>query len=327
MRRRKFIFLIGGTAAAWSLPARAQKAPARIGFLASGASTSPFVSDKIDLIRKGLISNGLVEGRDYVLEVRFAAGDYERFPELARELVQAGVRIVLANTIASVRAVQQLSPPIPVVMVAINDPVGAGLIASLARPGGHTTGTATLNQDVTTKILEFTRTMMPKATVIAALFNPSNPTNPVMLDNLRTQAGAIGMTVIPFELKDQNALNAIFSSLAERHPDGIQLVPDSGNQDLSDRIATLALARRLPTFASTPSFAKFGGLLGYGATTEPLFIRSGYFVKKILEGAEPGELPVEQPTQIELWINMKTAKALGITVPLALLGRADEVFE
>ena len=327
MRRRDIIALVGGTAATWPLAARAQRVPTRIGFLASGAPTSPYVSDKIELIKQGLNDNGLVEGRDYIFEIRFAAGSYERFPELARELAQAGVSVVLANTVASVRAAQHLTPPVPVVMVAINDPVGAGLIASLARPGGYTTGTASLNQDVTTKILEFTRTVIPKTTVVAVLFNPANPTNPVMLDNLRTQAGAIGITVIPFELKDQGALDAVFSSLEERHPDAIQVVADSGILDLSDRIATLALARRLPTFASTPSFAKFGGLLAYGATTERLFFRSGYFAKRILDGAKPGDLPVEQPTQIELWINLKTAKALGISLPQTLLTTADKLID
>ena len=148
-----------------------------------------------------------------------------------------------------------------------------------------------------------------------------------MLDNLRTQAGAIGITVIPFELKAPDALDAVFSSIAERHPDAVQIVSDSGNLDLSDRIAALALARRLPTFASTPSFAKFGGLMAYGAIIEPLWIRSGYFVKRIMDGTKPADLPVEQPTRIELWINLKTAKALGLTVPPTLLTRADEVIE
>ena len=327
MQRREFITLLGGALAAWPRAARAQKAPIRIGFLVSGAATSLFVAYKIDLIKKGLSDNGLIEHRDYVLEVRFAAGNYKRFPELARELAQVGVSVVLANTPASVLAAQRLTPPVPVVMIAVNDPVGAGLVASLAQPGGHTTGTATLNQDVTPKILEFVRTVIPKATVIAALINPSNPTHPAMLGNLRTQAAAIGITVIPFELKAPDALEAVISSIAERHPDALQIVSDSGNLDLSDRIAALALAQRLPAFASTPSFAKFGGLMAYGATIEPMFMRSGYFVKRIMDGTKPADLPVEQPTRIELWINLKTAKALGLNIHPQLLATADEVIE
>ena len=327
MKRREFIKLIAGSAAAWPFASNAQKAPIRIGFLASGAASSLFVVYKIDLIKQGLRDSGLIEDRDYVLEVRYAAGNYEQFPELARELVQAGVRIVLANTIASVLAAQRLTPPVPVVMVSINDPVGAGLVASLAQPGGHTTGTATLNQDVTLKIFEFVRTVIPKATVIAALINPSNPTNPVMLGKLRTQASAMGITVTPFELKGPDALEAVFSSIEEQHPDALQIVPDSGTLDLSDRIAALALAYRIPTFSSTPSFAKFGGLMAYGATVEPLFIRAGYFVKRILEGTKPADLPVEQPTRIELWINLKTAKALGVSVPQTMLATAENIIE
>jgi putative ABC transport system substrate-binding protein len=327
MRRREFITLIGGAAAAWPFEARAQKTPIRIGFLASGAAASLFVAYKIELIKKGLSDNGLIEGRDYLLEVRFAAGNYERFPELARELTQVGVSVVLANTPASVIAAQRLTPLVHVVMVAVNDPVGAGLVASLAQPGGHTTGTSTLNPDLTPKTLEFVRTVIPKATVIAALTNPANPTHPAMLNDLRTQAGAIGITVIPFELKAPDALDSVFSSIAERHPDAVQIVSDSGNLDLSDRIAALALAHRLPTFASTPSFAKFGGLMAYGAIVEPLWIRSGYFVKRIMNGTKPADLPVEQPTRIELWINLKTAKALGLSIPQTLLARADAVIE
>jgi putative tryptophan/tyrosine transport system substrate-binding protein len=326
MKRRSFLGVLGG-AATWPIVGRAQQAPIRIGFLASGAAASLFVAYKIDLIKQGLSDNGLKENRDYVLEVRFAAGHYERFPELARELAQAGVSVVIANTPASVIAAQRLTPLVHVVMVAVNDPVGAGLVASLAQPGGRTTGTSTLNPDLTPKTLEFVRTVIPKATVIAALTNPANPTHPAMLDNVRTQAGTIGITVIPFELKAPDALDSVFSSIAERHPDAVQIVSDSGNLDLSDRIAALALAHRLPTFASTPSFAKFGGLMAYGAIVEPLWIRSGYFVKRIMNGTKPADLPVEQPTRIELWINLKTAKALGLSVPQTLLARADVVIE
>ena len=269
----------------------------------------------------------MIDGRDYVLELRFAAGKYEKFPEMARDLAQAGVRVILTNTIASVRAAQRLTPPVPVVMLAINDPVGAGLIASLARPGGYTTGMATLNEDLTPKLLEFQRAVIPKAAVIAALFNPANPTNPVFLDNLRGHAGAMGMTVLPVELRSPDALDAAFSALAARHPDALQIISDSGTLDLSDRIAVMAIAHKLPSFATSSIFAEFGGLIAYGASWRRLFIRSTYYVKRILDGANPGDLPVEQPTRIELRINLKTAKALSIDIPLQLQQLADEVIE
>src|SRR5260221_2173915 len=193
MRRRGLITVLGGTVIAWPLGTHAQAAPIRLGFLASGAAGSAYISVLLDAIKRGLRDNGLIEGRDYILESHFAAGDYEQFPEMARKLVQGGARMILVNTIASVRAAQNVVPPVPVVMLAINDPVGTGLVASLARPGGYTTGMATSNEDLTPKLVEFQREVVPRATTIAALFNPANPTNPTFLGNLRTAAGAVGM--------------------------------------------------------------------------------------------------------------------------------------
>jgi putative ABC transport system substrate-binding protein len=235
--------------------------------------------------------------------------------------------VILVNTIASVRAAQNVIPPVPVVMLAINDPVGTGLVASLARPGGYTTGMATLNEDLTPKLLELQHEVIPNAKTIAVLFNPANPTNPVYVDKLRAAAGAMGMTVLPVGLKSPDELDSIFSTLAAQHPDTLQLVADSGNLDLSGRIAALALAHRLPSFSTVTSYAEFGGLMAYGISLRTLFVRAAYYVKRILDGAKPGDLPVEQPTKIELVINLKTAKALGLSIPSTLLSRADEVIE
>ncbi len=269
----------------------------------------------------------MVEGRDYIIEPRFSGGRYEQFPELAHDLAQAGVSLILVNTIASVRAAQRLVPPVPVVMVSINDPVGTGLITSLARPGGHTTGLATLNEDLTAKLLEFQRAILPNARSIAALYNPANPTNPAFVKNLRARADALGMSVMSIEMRSRDELEAAFATFPTRHPDALQVISDSGTFDLSDRIAALALANRIPTFATSPDFARFGGLLAYGASREQIYIRSAYYVKKILDGADPSDLPVEQPSRIELWINLKTAKVLDLTVPASLLATADEVIE
>ncbi len=327
MRRREMITALGGTAVAWPLGTHAQAAPVRLGFLASGAAGSSNSAAQIDALKEGLRENGLMEGRDYILETHFAAGDYGQFPEMARKLAQAGARVILVNTIASVRAAQNVAPPVPVVMLAINDPVGTGLVATLARPGGYTTGMATLNEDLTPKLVEFQREVIPKATTIAALFNPANPTNPAFLVNLRAAAGTMGMTVLPFALKSPDELDAVFSALAAQRPDTLQLVADSGNLDLSDRIAALALAHRLPSFATVTDFAQLGGLMAYGIPGRALFARAAYYVKRILGGAKPGDLPVEQPTKIELVINLRTAKAIGLSIPPTLLSRADEVIE
>lgn len=212
-------------------------------------------------------------------------------------------------------------------MLSINDPVGAGLVASLSKPAGNTTGLANLEEGLTTKLLEFQRIIVPTATTMAALYNPGNPTHSYFLKNLRTQAEAFSMKLLPAELKTPDALDDVFTELAAQRPDTLQIMSDSGIFDLSDRIAALAQMHRLPSFATLPEFVGVGGLLAYGASRRRLFIRSGYYVKRILEGAQPGDLPVEQPTRIELSINVRTAKALNLVVPTTLLAQADEVVE
>ena len=326
MRRREFIRLLGGTIA-WPYAARAQKSLVRIGYLASGSGTSPIGIDRVAQIKEGLRDNGLIEGRDYVLETRFAAGEYDRFPDLARELAQARVSIIVTNTIASVRAAQKLSPPLPIVMVPINDPVGVGLVASLARPGGNTTGLASLNEDLTPKLLEYQRMILPKARVLAVLFNPGNPSNLKFLDDLGPRAGEMGMIILPIELKSPQGLDAAFSVIAAQRPDVLQVLGDSGNIDFSDRISALALAQKLPSFSSISTYAEYGGLLSYGPSSRKIYVRAGHYVKKILDGANPGDLPVEQPTQIELWINLKTAKVLGLDILMNLRQLADQLIE
>jgi len=327
MRRRQFLGVLGGAVVALPYQAVAQKKLPRIGFLASGAAASINSEVQVKTIKRGLEANGLIEGSDYIFEARFSGGRYERFPELARELAEAGVSVILANTIASVRAAQNLVPPVAVVMMSINDPIGTGLIASLARPGGHTTGVATLAEDLTPKLIEFQRAILPNATSIAAIYNPANPTNSAFLKDLRERADAVGMSVAAIEVRSRDELEAAFAALPAHRPDVLQVISDSGLLDFSDRIAALAMMNRLPTFSTSPDFTRFGGLIAYGASREQLYLRSAYFVKRILDGANPGDLPVEQPSRIELWINLRTAKALNLTVPASLLAIADEVIE
>jgi putative ABC transport system substrate-binding protein len=327
MRRRHFLAALGGVAATWPYAARAQKAPARIGILANGAAASLNSAYQIRTIKRGLEDNGLFEGRDYIFEPRFAAGHDERFPQLALELAQAGVAVILANTIPAVRAAQQLVPPLPVVMISIHDPKGAGLIASLASPGNHTTGTALAGEDLTQKMLEFQRMILPHSRSIAVLSNSSNPADPALPESLRMHAGALGMSVLPVRYQSRDELETAFTKFAPKHPDTLWAISDSGTTDLSDRVAALALAHRLPAFSNFPEFARQDGLLAYGTTREPLYFRSGYFVKKILEGADVGELPVEQPSQTELWINLKTAGKLELTIPASLRAVANKVIE
>jgi putative tryptophan/tyrosine transport system substrate-binding protein len=326
MRRRHFLAAFGTAAVCWPHAGFA-KALARIGLLAGGAAASINSARLINAIKQGLANNGLVESRDYIFEPRFAARRYERFPEMARDLAEAGVDLILADAIASVQAAQHLDPRQPVIMISIDDPVGSGLIASLARPGGTTTGTATMNADLTPGILEFQRMILPKARSIAVLYNPANPATTALLKKFGEHAGAMGLTVSPLPFQSREELEAAFQGLAVKNPDALHVVTDSGTSDFNDRIAALAIANRIPTFSNTQEFVGFDGLLAYGASRTQAYLRSGDFVKKILDGANPGELPVEQPSRIELWINLKTAKALDLVIPPAVLTRADKVIE
>jgi putative ABC transport system substrate-binding protein len=186
---------------------------------------------------------------------------------------------------------------------------------------------ANLTEDLTPKLLEFQRSIVPKAETIAVLFNPNNPTNPYLLEKLRVQADAFGMKVLPAALKTPDALDDAFAGLAAQRPDALHIISDSGTSDVSDRIAARALMHRIPSFATTPDFAGVGGLLAYGTSRRRLFIRSGYYVKRILDGSRPGDLPVEQPTRVELWINLRTAKALDLEIPTTMIAQADKVIE
>jgi putative tryptophan/tyrosine transport system substrate-binding protein len=241
VRRRDFVTLLGGTAFMQAFAALAQKAPVRLGFLCACAAGSRTSTALIADINGGLRENGLIEGRDYILETRFVAGHYERFAPFAQELTQGGVSILLVNTIVAVRAAQQVIPPVSVVMLYVHDPVGTGLIASLSRPGGLTTGMATMIEDITPKLLDFQRMIVPGAKVIAALFNPVNPTNPPIVEDLKIRASATGLTVQPIVLRMPEELNTVFSAIVATQADTVHVIADASVMDLIDRIAAFSL--------------------------------------------------------------------------------------
>ena len=324
MKRREFIAVLGGVAA-WPFAARAQQKSASIGFLGAGAADTS--APLIEALKQGLRENGLIEGKDYVLELRWAEGHYERFPAFARELADHGARVIVVPTVAAARAAQRASSTIPIVMALMNDPVGNGLVASLARPGGNTTGMASLGQDVTPKQLELLQTVLPNATTIAVLFNPTNPSNGLLLDSVRVQAAPRGITVRDFAVNTPDELNTAFGTIAIQRPDALLVIPDAATLDLGPRIAALALENRLPVVSTDTDLTGIGGLISYGVSRRGAYRRSAYFVKKVLEGVKPADLPVEQPTRILMSVNLKTAKALGLTVPPNLLVAADEVIE
>jgi len=325
MKRRAFIRMVGAAALVWPLGVGAQQKLMRFGYLASGAEASG--APLLDAIKQGLRENNLIEGKDYLFDVRWAEGQYDRFPAFARELVEQNATVLIVTTIAGARAAQRATTTIPIVMASMNDPVGSGLVASLARPGGNTTGLATLNQDVTPKLMEILHVLLPKSTSIAVLFNPANPSNLAYLDSTRIAASTIGVAVQAFELKTPAELNAVFDRLAAQKPDALLVVPDAATLDLSDRIAALSLRDRIPVLATAPELTAAGGLVSYGVSRRENYRRSGYFIRKILDGMKPADLPVEQPTKILLSINLKTARAFGLSIPDAILVRADEVIE
>jgi putative tryptophan/tyrosine transport system substrate-binding protein len=325
IRRRELITLLGGAAAAWPVVARAEQKPAGIGFLGAGVAETS--APLVEALKQGLRENGLVEGKDYVLEPHWAEGNYERFPAFARELVERGARVIIVVTIAGARAAQRATSVIPIIMASMNDPVGSGLVESLARPGGNTTGLATLNQDVTPKLVEFLHTLLPNAKTIAVLFNPANPSNPAYLDSARVEAVRLGMAVKDFPLNTPSELNDTFGAIAAQRSDGLLVIPDAATLDLGVRVAALALHYRIPVVSTDSDLTGAGGLISYGFSRRENYRRSAYFVKKVLDGAKPADLPVEQPTRILLSLNLKTAKALGLEVPAMLLARADEVIE
>jgi putative tryptophan/tyrosine transport system substrate-binding protein len=325
MRRREFITLVGGTVAAWPLAARAQREGALVGFLISGSAGSFAIF--VDAFRQGMRDNGMVEGRDYVLDLRFAEGDYRRFQILAAEVAKRNPAAIVVTTISAARAAQRASSTIPIVMTGLIDPVGQGLIASLARPGGNTTGLANLAQDVMPKLVEILRTTFPTIKVVAMLFNPANPANRKLSEAMPTQASSLGMTVRLVEFKAAAELDATFAALTQQPPEALVIMSDAALYDLREPISALALKYRLPAIAYVPEFTDAGTLMSYGPPRQAMYRYAAVYVKKILTGAKPSDLPVEQPTQVEFSINLRTAKALGITIPDTVLARADRVIE
>lgn len=327
MRRRDVLAGLGGAVASWPWAAPAQQPPARIGFLADGAAASINGTYQIRTIKQGLSNAGLIEGRDYVFDPRFAEGNVDKLAELAGDLGKAGARVIIANSVAAVRAAQQLEPPTPIVMSGIDDPVGNRLVTSLDKPGGHTTGMGTPAEALMPQMLELEHVALPKATSMAVLYNPADPPLPAFLALLRMSANPLRLSIVPVGFASRAELETAFEKLAAKPPDMVHLMVNSGTADFMDRVAALSLMHRLPALANTSEFATFGGLIGYGPSREQLYLRVGAFVKKILDGADPAALPVEQPWRSELWINQRTARALDVSLPAAIVTVADKVLK
>jgi putative tryptophan/tyrosine transport system substrate-binding protein len=321
MRRREFITLIGG-AAAWPLSARAQELGRvkRIGFLRVGPPPASF----IDGFRQGLRELGLVEGQHFVIEYGLAQSAAE-VPAAAAELVRRRVDIIVASGTPSVLPARDAAGQIPVVFVGTFDPVATGLVASLARPGGNITGSTSISGDVIAKRLQMTRELLPKLTRIAILVRESSPTAAQYVLESKTAARNLGIDLQIEHERRPDDLDGMF--VAVKGSSALLVADDAEFTAHRAQIAELALRHQLPFVSGLREMVEAGGLMAYGASFRDLYRRAGSHVHKILQGAKPADLPVEQPTRFELVLNMRTAKALGLTIPPSLLALADGVIE
>ncbi|HVQ82822.1 MAG TPA: ABC transporter substrate-binding protein [Pseudolabrys sp.] len=328
MKRREFITLLGGVAA-WPLAAGAQQPSKirRIGFLSGIAPPATIQSAPLGGFLEGMQELGYVEGRDFVVEWRFSDGHYERIPALATELTGLDVEVVVVGASAGIRAMQQATKTIPIVMAYSIDPVGNGLVENLARPGGNTTGLASSQEDIISKHVELLKTAILRLSRIAVLINPDNRVNPGTVANAESSAAKAGLTIVSVSARNLQGLESAFVTMAKEHVEALIMVPDSVFTTHRARIAELALKNRLPAIFANREMVELGGLMSYGENLRDFFRRSAKFVDKIFKGAKPAELPIEQPTRFFLVVNLKTAKALGLNVPPALLARSDQVID
>lgn len=321
MRRRDLLAVLAGVAATGRAHAQG---PARLAYIAAG--TAPVEVARLASMRAGLKENGLSEN-DYVMDVFYADGDYRRFPDLVRQALARGPSVLLVQTIVSVRAAQQATKTVPIVFMATNDPVGAGLIDSLPRPGGNTTGVATMADQVVSKLVEMMQRALPAVRRATVLINPDNPTNRPIFESIRTAAATIGVEALAIEVASPEAIDGAIGPPSAPRPDAIIVALDAMLVQLSDRIARLCIERRIAVLGATRELADAGGLLAYGPSLDSLIRRSAYFVKRVLAGTQPRDLPAEQPTKFELTLNLRTAKAIGVTFPPGVLTLADDVIE
>jgi putative ABC transport system substrate-binding protein len=328
LRRRELIALLGGTAAAWPLAARAQQpATPVIGYL--GISSPETFASRLQAFRQGLSETGYLEGRNVTIEYRWAESQFDRLPALASDLVnRRPSAIVAAGSIAGALAVKAATATIPIVFETGVDPVAAGLVPSLNRPGGNLTGITSLNVEVNPKRLELLHELIPNVKAMALLVNPANPSLTVpVVSQMQAAARTLGLELHILQASAEPDIGSAFARLAQLGAGGLVLSSEPFFVSRSEQLATLALRHGIPTIFYTREFAAAGGLASYGGSVTESHRLSGHYAGRILKGEKPSNLPVQQSTKVELIINMKTAKALGLVLPIALLGRADEVIE
>ena len=325
MRRREFIAAVGG-AVTWPLAARAQQAPVPlVGILL--VSTAAANARLLDAFRSGMLELGYVEGRNIRYEYRFADGYLDRLPDLAIDLVRRKPDVIVSAPLPSHMALRQATSTIPIVMANGADPVGFGLVTSLSHPGGNVTGLANFAEVLAAKQIDLLRELIPRLSRLGALINVTNPLHVPQLRETTAAAAASGIDLMPLEIRSPDELGPAFEALVKDHVEALAVPPDTVFNNFRGRIAELAATMRMPAIYGFREHVEDGGLMSYGPDNRGNYRRAAIYVDKILKGANPGDLPIEQPTKFEFVINLKTAKTLGLEIPPQLLARADEVIE
>src|SRR5712692_9882262 len=330
MERRRFIEVTAGGLLAAPLAAEAKqtgKVP-RVGYLSVFSSSNPFPPS--EAFWQGLHDLGWIEGQNIAIERRFAEGKAQRLPDLAVELVRLRVDLIFAETTPAARAVKQATTTIPIVFSPIADPIGSGLVANLARPGGNITGITFMAPELGGKRLELLKQAVPGMIRVGVLSHPGDPSEATVksvLEQTEAAARALGVQPLRLEAQGPNDFDRAFAAISRERVGGLILIPSAMFIDERRRVVNLMVKGRLPAMFYFREFADVGGLMSYGPNFRELFRRAATYVDRILKGAKPADLPVEQPTKFELVINLKTAKALGLTIPPSLLSRADEVIQ
>jgi putative tryptophan/tyrosine transport system substrate-binding protein len=329
VNRRDFITLLGGAAATWPLAARAQETARipRIGYLSPGSASGGFQA-RDDAFRQALHDLGYIEGRTIAIEYRFAEGRFDRLAELAAELVRLKLDVIVAVVTQASLAAKDATSSIPIVMVAVSDPVGSGLVTSLRHPGANVTGTSGMTGQVVGKSLRLLRQVAPGISRVAVLWNPGNTVfQSQLLREAQAAAAVLGLQLQTFGMQGPNGLDLAFSAITAERVDALLVLADPGLALHQQRIVAFAERSRLPAMYGIKEFATSGGLMTYAANMTHQFRRVASYVDKILKGAKPADLPVEQPTKFELVINLQAARALGLEISPTLLAIADEVIE
>jgi putative ABC transport system substrate-binding protein len=328
MERRAFIGMTVSLLAAPLAAGAQQGTMPRVGWLSLFSGSDPQVRRSVDFFWQTLRDLGNVEGQSVAIEYRWAEGKSERLLDLATELVRLKVAVIVAQGgVPPAQAAQRATKAIPIVLSGPADPVAAGLVASLARPGGNTTGPTLISDQLMGKGLELLREVVPNVTRVAVLWNPTNPGNTHQLRGAEAAAAASGVRLLPVEARAPGEIDGAFVAMARERVGALLVVLDVLFYDRRERITALAAKNRLPAVYPHNVFAEAGGLMSYAGSRSDLYRQMAVYVDKILKGAKPSDLPVEQPNKFELIINLKTAKALGLTIPPSLLARADQLIE